>query len=57
MKYTYYRQNDCLVIRMKYDASFKQSFLFTSDEHFDNKKCDRKSLKNHLNEAKQKGWG
>lgn len=32
-----------------------QEFLLISDIHFDNPKCDRKLLKKHLDEAKEKG--
>ena len=55
--YTVQKKNDMLVVRMKYKAGWKQSFLLTSDEHYDNKKCDRKALKKHLDEAKENNWG
>ena len=31
--YTVQKKNDMLVVRMKYKAGWKQSFLLTSDEH------------------------
>ena len=51
-----YIKNDCLIIDMKYDKDFEQGFFLTSDEHFDSKKCDRKTLKRHYQQAKDKGW-
>lgn len=55
--YKIYKKNDCLIVKMRYKAGFKQSFLLTSDEHFDSKNCDRKTLKKHLSTAKANGWG
>ena len=43
MKYTVQKKNDMLEVRMRYRSGWKQSFLLTSDEHYDNKKCDRKA--------------
>lgn len=44
-------------VRMKYKAGFKQSFLLTSDVHFDNPKCDRELYFKHLEQAKQRNAG
>ena len=57
MKYTIQKKNDMLVVRMKYKSGWRQSLLLTSDEHYDNKKCDRRSLRNHLEQAKLNNWG
>ena len=57
MKYTVQKKNDMLEVRMRYRSGWKQSFLLTSDEHYDNKKCDRKALKKHLDQAKANDWG
>lgn len=57
MNYITQKKNNALVIRMKYKAGFRQSFLLTSDEHYDSKKCDRKTLKRHLEQAKLNKWG
>jgi hypothetical protein len=37
-----------------HDAPAKSEYLLISDVHFDNPKCDRKLLKRHLDEAKQR---
>lgn len=44
-------------VRMKYKKDFEQSFLLTSDVHFDNPKCDRDLYFNHLDQAKAKKAG
>jgi hypothetical protein len=44
-------------VRMKYKSGFKQSFLLTSDIHFDNPKCDRDLYFKHLDQAKESGAG
>ena len=44
-------------VRMKYKSGFKQSFLLTSDVHFDNPKCDRDLYFRHLDQAKESGAG
>ena len=44
----------CTEIRMKYKAGFEQSFLLTSDWHFDNPLCNRKVLFKHLDYAKER---
>jgi len=42
---------------MKYNTKFEQSFLLTSDVHFDNPKCDRDLYFKHLDQAKEKQAG
>ena len=44
-------------VRMKYKKDFKQSFLLTSDIHFDNPKCDRKLYFKHMDAAKETDSG
>lgn len=46
----------CLELGIDYDAKkgWEQWFLLTSDWHLDNPKCDRKTLKRHLEQAKER---
>jgi len=44
-------------VRMKYNTKFQQSFLLTSDVHFDNPKCDRDLYFKHLDQAKELNAG
>lgn len=44
-------------VRMKYKAGFEQSFLLTSDVHFDNPKCDRDLYFRHMDAAKETNSG
>lgn len=58
MKYTIKRLSDAAIeVRIKYKNPDKFTFLLTSDHHFDSKKCDRKKLKAHHQEAKEKNAG
>jgi hypothetical protein len=57
MNFTTEVKNDAVVIKMDARKGWEQWFLLTSDVHYDNKKCDRKLLKKHHDEAKEKGAG
>lgn len=47
------QKNDALIIRIEYRLvkDWEQWVLLTSDEHFDSRKCDRKLLKRHYDQA------
>lgn len=49
-------KNDIDVFRIKYrlNKDWEQWVLMTSDEHFDSKDCDRKLLKKHHDQAKER---
>ena len=49
-------KNDIDVFRIKYNQTkeWEQWVLLTSDEHFDSKDCDRKLLKKHHEQAKER---
>lgn len=47
-------KNDAVVIRDSFYSGWEKWVLLMSDEHFDSKKCDRRLLKKHHDEAKQK---
>lgn len=49
-------KNDIDLFRIKYrpNKEWEQWVLLVSDEHFDSKDCDRKLLKRHYDEAKEK---
>ena len=44
-------KNDALIVRLDYKL---YNFLLIADTHFDSIKCDRKLLKKHLDQAKEK---
>lgn len=50
------KQNDIFAARVNYnrDKSWNKWVLLMSDVHFDSVKCDRKLLKKHLEEAKER---
>jgi hypothetical protein len=49
-------KNDIEIFRIKYgqNKEWEQWVLLTSDEHFDSKDCDRKLLKRHHDQAKER---
>ena len=47
-------KNDALLIKDTYKKGWELWVLLMSDEHFDSKKCDRKLLKHHHEQAKQR---
>ncbi len=50
-----YCKNDAVVIDMKgIRAGWEQWFLLISDEHFDSAHCDRKLLRHHHEQAKER---
>lgn len=50
-----FRKNDALVISMEnVRAGWEQWFLLTSDEHFDSVHCDRKLLRHHHEQARER---
>jgi predicted phosphodiesterase len=48
------QKNDAFIVRNKYYSGWEKWILLMSDEHFDSKKCDRKLLKRHHDEAKER---
>jgi hypothetical protein len=58
MAFSVRRLSDVAIeVRCKYGKDFSQSFLLTSDHHYDSTKCDRNKLKKHHNAAKEKDAG
>lgn len=55
MNYTTEWKNDCFLVRVDLDNT-KDEFtcLFMSDEHYDSTKCDRRLLKKHHEQAKER---
>jgi len=51
------KKNDIDIFRIKYNSNkdWEQWVLLMSDEHFDSKHCDRKLLKKHHEQAKERG--
>ena len=47
-------KNDAFVVRDEFYSGWEQWVLLQSDEHFDSVKCDRKLLKRHHEEAKER---
>jgi UDP-2,3-diacylglucosamine pyrophosphatase LpxH len=48
------KNNDCFEERFEVNSAWKKRILLTSDIHFDSIHCDRKMLKRHFDEAKEK---
>ena len=44
-------------VEMDFSKQKYYEFLLSSDHHWDNPKCDRELLKNHMDEAKRRGAG
>lgn len=51
------RERNVHVFNHQYFPGFEQEYLLISDVHWDNPKCDRKLLKKHLDQAKERNAG